>query len=251
MKAHCYDSLVSIVMPSYNSSRFIAESIESALNQSHTNLELIIVDNLSTDDSLAIAREYAKKDPRVRVYECDKKGAAHARNVGIDNAKGRYLAFLDSDDIWTSTKLDCQLGYMNDEGVTLSCSSYQPFCSNGLSRKARFVSGKLTYNDLLKTCQVGCSTVIIDRKYHSNISFPAIYKEDYALWLELCRSDNYFGCYPEVLTYYRVYRESLSANKLKEAARQWNIYRKQERLSLLRSIYYLTNYTYYGLKKRG
>ncbi|HDI3253839.1 TPA: glycosyltransferase family 2 protein [Vibrio cholerae] len=251
MKKLFDDALISVVMPLYNSENFVSESIESVLAQSYSNFELIIVDNLSSDSSLSIALGYSEKDSRIKVFECRVKGASHARNLGISKSKGRFLAFIDSDDLWKNDKLRIQLDNMIKYGFSLSCTSYQPFERNFFLKKIRFVQGGISYSDLLRTCDVGCSTVMIDRKFHRHILFPCIPKEDYALWLELTKSGTNFGCCNDVLTFYRVYDNSVSSNKIKELTRQWNIYRHKERISLIFSIFCILNYIYYGLKKRG
>lgn len=243
--------LVSVIMPAYNSADYIEDSILSVLNQTYIEFELIIVDNNSIDSTYKISQGYSRIDSRVHVYQCLKSGAAHARNFGLSKARGRYIAFLDSDDIWEKNKLHLQISFMKRQGSSISCTSYQPFSTSERSFKPRCVSDKISYKDLLKTCDVGCSTVIFDSNFYENSLFPLVPKEDYALWLNLTRNGQAISCLDAVLTFYRVYDGSISGNKILEAIRQWNIYRKHESLSFFKSVYYIFNYAYYGVKKRG
>lgn len=245
------NDLVSIIMPSYNSSEFLDEAIQSVLSQTYKKFELIVVDNMSKDESLKIATKYARQDNRVKVFVCNIPGAANARNFGINKSLGRYMAFLDADDIWFKQKLEKQIYHMKKLSVSLSCTYYQPFSGQGDLKSVRIVSNKITYLSLLKTCTVGCSTVMIDRQKHPDILFPQTYKEDYALWLKLTRKGDYFSGISDVLTQYRICDNSLSSNKFREIFRQWNVYRNEENIPLLNACYYLLNYIFYGLKKRG
>ena len=225
-------TLVSVVMPAYNADSYIVESIQSVLNQTYHNFELLVVDNCSSDHTVDFVRKLQKKDDRIRVLTCLNSGASFARNTGISNALGRYVAFIDCDDIWDEEKLSAQISFMKEYGATISCTHYQPFtdCPNtGKNYKSiRKCPESFGYGELLKTCSVGCSTVIYDRDILTNVRFDDVGKEDYALWLKITKDGVRFFSLSRALTKYRIHSSSLSSNKFKEIKRQWYIYRHIE-----------------------
>lgn len=151
--------LVSVVMPAYNSSSTIVESIGSVQAQSISDFELLVVDNGSGDNTRELVKDITKHDSRVKLLFCNDKGAFQARNHGIKVAKGRYIAFLDSDDLWTSDKLKRQVDFMIQNNATISCTAYQPFVSingNVCSLSTRAVPNIIDYRSLLYSCKVGC-----------------------------------------------------------------------------------------------
>lgn len=243
------NEMVSVIMPAYNSEQYIKEAITSVLNQTYKNLELLITDDHSSDSTRSIVSEYEKIDGRVKLFTFDKnKGAAEARNNSIRNSKGRYLAFLDSDDIWINDKLKNQLLFMHENKIVFSFTGYSIYHGNGLFEE-KIIDGctseKIAYHDLLKkTCTVGCSTVILDRLAFDSIEMPNIRTgQDYALWLKLLRDSRGFAHnYKNRLTGYRILKGSISRNKLKKARRQWQIYREIEKISILPSMYYMIFY---------
>ncbi|ABD81379.1 glycosyltransferase family 2 protein [Saccharophagus degradans] len=246
--------LVSIVMPCYNSEKFIAESIMSVLAQTYECFELIIIDNMSSDSSVSIIETLAKIDFRIKLLKCKKKGAAEARNYGIKNSRGRFLAFLDSDDLWDKDKLSKHVSYMMGSGSRLTCSSYRLISEDGVCLDEFNVpESKLSREDLLRTCSVGCLTVVVD--FGGVDSFmrplmPIIAKEDYAYWFVLL---DYFGerfsVIPHVLASYRVHKNGVSSKKYIEIARQWNVYRGFLGLRFARSLKYILCYIVNGIKK--
>ncbi len=229
--------LVSIIMPLYNCEKYIAETINSVLLQTYTNWELLIVDDCSTDNSVEIVKEFAQKDARIKLYEFEQNvGVATARNKAIELSKGRYIAFLDSDDIWLPEKLVKQIAFMEETNTALSYTAYTP---NGL-----------TYNDLLKTCSIGCSTVMYDTNSIGKVYMPNVKKrQDYALWLHILRKTHKSEGLVSCLVKYRKYSDSLSSNKWSASRYQWQIYREVEKLSWLKSCYYFVHYAFYGFIK--
>ena len=157
---------VSVITASYNCAKFIEESIKSVLNQTYDNLELIIVDDCSTDNTEEIVNEYIKKDSRIKFYRLNNNsGAAVARNKGLDEATGRFIAFLDSDDIWDKQKLEKQINFMQTNNYGFSFTSYRLIDENGgLLNKEIRVPNEITYKKLLKNTIIGCLTVIIDKE---------------------------------------------------------------------------------------
>lgn len=240
-------------MPAYNSSSTIVESIGSVQAQSISDFELLVVDNGSGDNTRELVKDITKHDSRVKLLFCNDKGAFQARNHGIKVAKGRYIAFLDSDDLWTSDKLKRQVDFMIQNNATISCTAYQPFVSingNVCSLSTRAVPNIIDYRSLLYSCKVGCSTVMFEEKHFSGVQFPSIHKEDYALWLNITKNGFHIHGLNEVLVFYRVSGSSLSGNKYIEFMRQWRIYRLHLNVSFIRSVYYMFFYTINAFLKR-
>lgn len=243
-------SLVSVIMPAFNSGKFINESIESVLSQGHKDLELLVVDDGSTDETEEIVLAYAKRDSRVRFLRNQSvKGAAGARNTGMSSAKGRYVAFLDSDDLWLANKLEVQLAFMMKNAAVLSCSYYEMFDAQG--RTKIITAGEtVSYRDILKRCDVGCLTVIIDKEaVGADLAFPASPKEDYALWVELLRKGGVFHVCPQVLARYRKSSTSISGGKLRELSKQYSVLKRYGKQPTVKAIFYLGMYAANGIKK--
>lgn len=243
--------LVSIIMPSYNSEKYLSESIESVLNQSFSNFEMIIIDDCSADNSVSVINYYSKIDSRIRLVELFKNsGAAVSRNAGISIAQGRYICFLDSDDLWLPGKLERQLAFMEQIGAFFSCTAYDKIDVRGTFLRAVCVPARVEYSDLLKTCSIGCLTAMYDTKYFGKVYMPNIRKrQDLGLWLELLKKTRYAYCLNEVLAQYRVRPDSISSNKFSAAKYQWLLYRDFQKLNLLKSCYYFGHYAVLGLIK--
>ena len=247
------NNLVSIITPSYNSSKFIEECVSSVLSQTYTNWELLIVDDCSKDNSRDIISELADKDERIKSIFLKKNiGAASARNIAIKKAKGKYIAFLDSDDLWESVKLEKQLLFMNENDIAFSFSTYQ-FMSEDGKILANIVKApkKMFYNSYLKNTIIGCLTVIIDREKSGDFEMPNIRSShDMALWLLVMKRG--FSAYglDENLAKYRIVSSSNTANKLKAAKDVWSVYRRVERLSFGYSIICFVGYAFNAIKKR-
>ena len=244
---------VSVITASYNCAKFIEESIKSVLNQTYDNLELIIVDDCSTDNTEEIVNEYIKKDSRIKFYRLNNNsGAAVARNKGLDEATGRFIAFLDSDDIWYKQKLEKQINFMQTNNYGFSFTSYRLIDENGgLLNKEIRVPNEITYKKLLKNTIIVCLTVIIDKELIGDFKMPLVRAgQDTATWLSILRNGNIAYGYDEVLASYRLVNGSISSNKFKALKRTWNTYRKLEKLNLLKSSYYFSNYVLNAIKKR-
>lgn len=246
------NDLISIITPSFNSSEYIKETIKSVLDQTYGDWEMIIVDDCSTDNSQEIIEGYTNNDSRIKLIILDENsGAAVARNVAIQKANGRYIAFLDADDLWEPTKLEKQFGFMRDNNYAFTYTFYSAISNSGepLLKDLVFPK-KVSYKDLLKTCSIGCLTVIIDKTKFSDILMPHIRRgQDYALWLKLLRQVEYAYCVNENLARYRIISNSLSRNKVKKMMGQWYIYRKIEKLSYCKALFYIVQYAYHGYRK--
>jgi teichuronic acid biosynthesis glycosyltransferase TuaG len=242
-------SLVSIIMPAYNSEKYIASSIESVLRQSWQDWKLLIVDDGSHDTTLEIIRKYAGGDDRITVFSTEGNlGAAKARNLAIQYATGRFIAFLDSDDLWKARKLEKQIAFMQMHNLAFTFTSYDRIDELGNLINLHYVEKPVTYHDLLKTCVIGCLTGMYDTKKLGKVYMPDIRKrQDFGLWLRILKRVD--AAYPisESLAQYRVRSGSVSANKLMAAKFTWSIYRDVEKLGLWHSAYYFVQYAAHGV----
>lgn len=243
--------LVSIVTANYNAEKFIVETIDSVLSQSYQNWEMIIVDDCSTDGSIGIVKEYIAKDSRIRLIQLEQNsGPAVARNRAIEEAKGRYIAFLDSDDIWKPEKLEKQIAFMQENHIDFSYAAYNLIDEDGAEKGYFSIPEKQNYIDLLKTCSIGCLTAIYDIKKLGKIKMPNIKRaQDYALWLRILKKTKYAYGLNEILGTYRLRNTSVSSNKFKKAKYQWKVYREVEKMGLFKSTFYFAHYAINGFRK--
>jgi glycosyltransferase involved in cell wall biosynthesis len=241
--------IVTVITPSYNSSAFIGVTIESVLTQSFTDLEMIIVDDCSTDNSVEFIESYAKKDSRVKLIKlAENSGAAIARNTAIKAANGRYIAFLDSDDLWSENKLEYQLKYMQENDIAFSYAAYNKIDDNGNFIGRVGVPEKVSYSDLLKVCSIGCLTAMYDSKKLGKVYMPIIRKrQDLGLWLRILTDIPFAYSCPGTLAEYRVRGGSISANKKNAALYTWKLYRDVEKLNLFKASYYFSRYAINGV----
>ena len=208
------------------------ETIKSVLNQTYKNWEMIIVDDCSTDNTEKIVLKF--DDERIKYHKLKiNSGAAVARTTAMQLAKGSYMAFLDSDDIWTEDKLEKQLNFMKKNNYAFTCTSYEQIDENGnsLSKIINPVK-KCSYNRLLLDCPVGNSTVMYNVNKNGKFEVPNIRKRnDDALWLQNVKKEKYIYGFNSVLMKYRIRKNSISSNKLKVIKYHWILYREIEHLS--------------------
>lgn len=244
---------VSIIVPMYNAEKFIGKTIESVLAQTYQNWEMLIMNDVSTDNSLAIVSVYAKKDERIKIVNTEKNvGVVKGRNFLIDLASGKYIAFLDADDYWHNEKLEKQIKFMKEKNASISCTEYTRVKENEEKINDVIIKEEISYNDMLKNNYLGCLTVMYDAEKIGKRYFKELEKnEDYVLWLEIVKDVNTIYGLKENLAYYRVLDNSRSSNKVKTAKVRWEIYRKIEKLSLLKSIYYFLHYAIRAVLKNG
>ncbi len=245
--------MISIITPSYNSSEFISETIESVLKQTYNNWEMIIVDDCSNDNSVEIINGFIEKEDRIKLIELDKNvGAAEARNVAIRKAKGRYIAFLDSDDLWIPEKLEKQLSFMKDNEKVFTFSSYKRITEKGEYINTIKVPSQISYKKFLRNTIIGTLTVVIDKDSVGEFKMPDIKSsQDMALWCDILkRGFNAYGI-DEVLGYYRLVATSNTSKKWKAARDVWKVYRKIENLSILYSVFNFVGYVFNVLKKNN
>ncbi|HIF9240959.1 TPA: glycosyltransferase family 2 protein [Photobacterium damselae] len=244
-------SLISIITPIYNSSETISETIESVLSQKYTKWELILCDDNSSDNSLCIIESYLI-DNRIKVVKNEfNKGAAGARNTGLKYANGDYICFLDSDDIWDDEKLKEQYLFMKKNSALFSYGCYFTF-KKCIKDTIGFFNPpkKISYENLLGKCDIGCSTVMIHKSLLINYKFPELPKEDYAFWLMIFKNSNITAyCFPGVHCYYRLSSGSLSSNKFKEIFKQYKVLSEISGKNKLNILLYMLSYIMNGLKK--
>lgn len=242
--------VVSVIIPAYNCELYLRHAVESALNQTFAELEVLVLDDCSTDRTLALAHQLAQSDNRVKVFSNPQNiGVAETRNRGIQLSKGEYIAFLDGDDIWMPEKLAKQLVRVQQTSSILCYASYSFIDSMGKPvGQPYMVPQTTTYRKLLCENTIGCSTVLLKKEALNSLRFNSIYfHEDYALWLALLRGGGTSCGLTEVLTYYRT--GGRSSNKWKSAKNRWIIYRQGEKMTFLKSLMYLGVYFFKGVKK--
>ncbi|MDV4314276.1 glycosyltransferase family 2 protein [Acinetobacter indicus] len=243
------DSLISVITPSYNSAYYIQKTIESILGQTYLNWELIIIDDCSSDNSVEVIAKYVDQDERIKLIVLEKNsGAAVARNRGIEEANGRFIAFLDSDDSWHPEKLSKQVKFMLENDYDFTYTAYHKVNEYGEYLSKVNIPLKTQYNELLKTCVIGCLTAMYDSHKLGKVYFPLIRKrQDFALWLKILKLTPYAYGLNEDLANYTVRSDSISANKLKAAQYNWYLYRNIEKLNILKSMYYFSHYMIKGI----
>ena len=247
----CSDILVSVIMPAFNAERYIKESILSVLNQTYTNLELIIVNDCSKDATLKIITELANLDIRIKLINNQVNlGCADSRNVALKEIKGEYIAFCDSDDIWVKEKIEKQLNHIKKYNADMVFTAYEMIDSEAKFLKYRRVTETLSMEDLLKENSVIFSTTFFKAKSIKGICFDSSwFHEDYVFLLECLKRNLKFFSIDEVLVRYRVHNKGRSFNKINAAKHRWKIYREFLNLTVWESVYYFFQYIVNGLKK--
>ena len=231
--------LVSIVVPVYNAGKWIEDTILSVKSQTYKEWELILVDDLSTDDSVKVMELY--EGPDIKVIKTSKNhGAAYARNLGISEAEGQYICFIDADDLWSPDKLETQLAFMKEKDAAFGFTGYEFADASGIGvQKIVRVPGTITYRQALKNTTIFTSTVMFDmEKLEKNdIMMPEVPSEDTATWWKVLKKiDRAYGL-DEQLTLYRRGSGTLSSNKMTAIQRIWNLYRNVEGLGAVYSAY--------------
>ena len=246
------DPLVTVIMPAYNAARFLEAAIASVQSQTVENWELLVIDDGSSDESCRIAEAFAQKDPRINFLPNPRNmGVSATRNRGIELAKGTYIAFLDSDDVWHPEKLQMQLEAMEKSGAGICYTSYAIVDEHGQkSKESYMVPGQVDFDGLLKENVMGCSTVMLRAELLENERFgETYYHEDYVLWLTLLKKQvKAVGC-PQVLTDWRLIANSRSFNKFRSAKFRWLIYRNFLNLPMGKSVAAFAGYATASLRK--
>lgn len=246
---------VTVVTPTWNSAKYIHETIESVQAQTYQNWEMIIVDDCSTDNTVEIVKQFAAHDSRIKLYCLGKnQGAALARNRAIEESNGRYIAFLDADDIWKPLKIERQLQFMQNYNYAFSCTSYEIINDEGIkTNKIIHMPVKVNYKkylvyNILQTIGIMIDTKIIDKKI---ICMPNVrISEDAATWLKILKHYEYCYGLDENLAEYRRRKRSLSSNKFISVQYAWNLYRSIENLPFYLTIYCFFRYAILAIIKR-
>lgn len=228
------NNTVSVIIPVYNVAGFIEKTLNSVLQQSYKDFEIILVDDCSTDNSAVLIAKYTAQYDNIIYCKQDKNcGAAVARNIALSIAKGRYVAFLDSDDMWCEGKLEKQLGFMNQNNAAISCTAMDCIREDDkFLNSVRRVKKEISYSFLLHNTMIATSTVVVDRNITGNFQMPLRRGgQDYATWLMLMRNGTMCYGLNEVLSHYRVMSESLSSNKWKSIEQVWQIQTNNEKIN--------------------
>ena len=244
--------LVSIVTPCYNAGTTIVSTIESVVNQTYTNWEMLVVDDCSTDNSADVIKEYASKDFRIKYLRTDKPSGSPAlpRNIGIENALGKYIAFLDADDVWLPDKLQLQVEFLEMNGYDLVYSFYEKINWDGV-RNGRIVQTRKTsvYKSLLKSNAIPCLTSVVKHEAVGETRFKQIPQEDFCFWLDILKKGYIAHNLCKVTALYREAKTSRSANKYEMFKGYWNVIRKYPHIKLFSACYYMLTYTIFGFIK--
>lgn len=246
------NELVSIITPTYNSEKFIAETIQSVQKQSYSNWEMIIVDDCSSDKTVEIIQNMMEDDHRIHLIRLNKNsGASKARNKAIEQVQGSYMTFLDADDIWFPDFIQKSIQTIKETGIHFVFSSYRRSNENLEFVYSDFiVPEKVTYTDILKTNSISCLTAFLDVKTLGIKSMPDIRKrQDMGLWLKYLKEIPYAFGIQETQAIYRIRENSLSRDKKNLLKYQWQFYRQVEKLSFFESAYYMLHWMYRGFMK--
>lgn len=250
------EELISIVVPVYNAERFVRETMDSVLAQSYPHWELLLVEDGSSDGTVLVIERYIeeREETRIRlIRQPANMGAAMARNRGVREAKGRYIAYLDADDLWASKKLEHQLRFMQERDIAFAFTGYEFADERGVGTgKVVRVPESLTYRQALSNTTIFTTTVMFDRtKFEEELlQMPDIKSEDTALWWKVLRHGYTAYGLDENLASYRRAGKSLSSNKLEALRRIWNLYRRAEGMSIPSSMWHFCFWAVRAVRRR-
>lgn len=247
------DGLVSVITPCYNGERYLAETIESVLGQTYANWEMIVIDDGSTDRSADIAAAYAARDSRIQLLTQSNAGAACARNAGIRQARGRYIALLDADDVWEPVFLERQLAFMEEKDAICACSAYRRIDEQGREIQHPTVPmAVITPRDMRVMNRIGCLTGLYDSKRYGKVFLREELKsirDDYAYWYDIVSLEGKAYGNPEILARYRVLSGSTTGNKLRLISKQYRFYRGHLKESPLTALVNTVRWGLSGIRK--
>lgn len=252
-KLNFQNYLVSIITPLFNCEKYIRDTIESVIVQDYTNWEMIIVDDCSDDKSTDVVHEYTTNDNRIQlIINKTNKGAGYCRNLAIKKAKGEFIAFLDSDDIWSPNKLSKHLEFMHKNNSAFSHTSYGYIDDLGNKIMSTFHVSRqpVKYTDLLKRTEISCLTAMYDVRKIGKMYMPHLRKkQDYALWLDILNLGFKSDPLDLELAYYRQRSNSNTSNKFNLIIAHWKFLRFREKISFFKSLYYLSCWMIGGFRK--
>lgn len=239
---------ISVIIPFYNEEKYIKQCLDSVINQTYKNLEIILINNNSTDETINIVKNI--KDSRIKILNCNRQGVSYARNQGIKKATGRYIAFIDADDFWIKDKLEKQIKFIKENNYKFIYSDY--IYLKNKKQKRVIVPKSLTYKQAIKNTTIFTSTVMIDTKYIKKkiIEMPPLKRgEDSATWWQILKTGITAYGMNEPLSYYRIKEKSLSSNKIKSLISTWKIYKLQD-FNIIKKLYCFICYIINATKRR-
>lgn len=246
------DDLVSVIIPFYNEKFYFEECIQSVLDQTYKNIEIIIINDGSKSEFLQILEEVKNKNPdKVLLYHKENGGVSSARNLGIKKAIGKYISFIDADDAWLPNKIEHQINKIKSKNINFIHGAYLILDQNQ-KLKGKFIPKNINYSDLIKSCDIGLSTVMISANVAKENLFPNIStKEDYVCWLKIIKKLGYLQCDEKVVSIYRKRDDSLSANFLIKFINAFKVYYIYEKYSLIKSFFCTLRLSIYYLLKEN
>lgn len=237
----------------YNGAKYVRQTIDSVLAQSYENWEMLIVDDGSKDNCAQIVKIYTERDNRIKLICQENQGSAAARNNALRHAAGRFVCFLDADDLWDKNFLKYQLHFLREKNAALVYASYQRINEeNKEILKPFIVPERVNYTDLLKTCSISCLTALFDRERTGDLFFNEELKsmrDDFVFWLCMLKKIDCAYGNKEILASYRVFPSSTTGNKKKVMKPQFLVYYRVENLGFFRSCYYFVNWAINGFLK--
>ncbi|WP_417943098.1 glycosyltransferase family 2 protein [Flavobacterium sp. RS13.1] len=238
---------VSIITPTYNAEKYIRETLLSVVNQSYQNWEMILADDASTDNTVAIIEEFAKQDNRIKLFKLpENRGNGFARNAALEKATGKYIAYLDADDVWFSKKLEKQIQFLKTNNLHFTFSFYDSIDEEGNDLKRRVESpNPLTYKQLFFCNYVGNLTAIYDADYFGKIILETSQKrQDWRIWLTILKEIQIAKPVPEPLAFYRIRKESVSSSKFKLIKHNFDVYREFHGHNFVFSVLLMIRFLY-------
>ncbi|MEO6175949.1 MAG: glycosyltransferase family 2 protein [Flavobacterium circumlabens] len=237
--------LVSIIIPTYNTEKFIESTLQSVQKQTYKIWEMILVDDASTDQTVAIIERYAQKDDRIKLFKLSKNsGNGFARNVAVEKATGKYIAYLDADDVWLPEKLEKQIDFLKANNLPFTFSFYDCIDEEGNNLHRRVEAPlNLTYRQLFFCNYVGNLTAIYDAEYFGKITLPASQKrQDWRLWLTIVKQIKTTKPVPEPLAFYRIRKDSISSSKFKLIKHNFEVYRQFHGYNSVSSVFLMIRF---------
>lgn len=239
--------LVSIITPTYNTEKFITETLKSVQNQTYQNWEMILVDDASTDETVKIIQDFAEKDSRIKLFKLEKNsGNGFARNIALEKAVGKYIAYLDADDLWFPNKLEKQIQFLKENNLPFTFSFYDCIDEEGNSLNRRVEAPvNLTYDELFFCNYVGNLTAIYDADYFGKIIIEATQKrQDWRLWLTILKQIQVTKPVPESLAFYRIRKDSISSSKFKLIKHNFGVYREFHGFNFVFSVLLMVRFLF-------
>lgn len=239
--------LVSIITPTYNAEKFIGETLKSVQNQTYQNWEMILVDDASKDETVKIISDFAEKDSRIKLFKLEKNsGNGFARNIALEKAVGKYIAYLDADDLWFPNKLEKQIEFLKENNLHFTFSFYDCIDEEGNSLNRRVEAPiNLTYDELFFCNYVGNLTAIYDADYFGKIVIEATQKrQDWRLWLTILKQIQVTKPVPEPLAFYRIRKDSISSSKFKLIRHNFGVYREFHGFNFVFSVLLMVRFLF-------